>query len=340
MILPTGTRIRFIHTGAAGKMKGYLDNHMIEVELEDGSIIPAFINDVIDESTYNIQILKKAQIERGAPKKSGIIPIQDPNLYDHVLLIFIPSLTEGGILANYKIYIINGLTQDIFVDTSDQSIGFSQTSLLVKQKEGAPFGKMDNDLLNEQPKFEINVSWSLTDGSKVLYKSNIHLKAKNFFKKAKQLSLFEQPVYAFQLNDSTKLVKEQTDNLASHTQDLIERSKISKSNQNYRNVALNDVNAMAAFQPEIDLHIENLQKDADGMTNAQIIQIQLRHFDSYLNEAIRLGIDNFFVIHGIGKGKLKFEVEKRLAARREVDRFKNEFHTKYGFGATEVFLIK
>jgi dsDNA-specific endonuclease/ATPase MutS2 len=42
------------------------------------------------------------------------------------------------------------------------------------------------------------------------------------------------------------------------------------------------------------------------------------------------------VIHGLGKGKLKNEIATRLINHPEVKTFKNEYHPKYGFGATEI----
>ena len=42
------------------------------------------------------------------------------------------------------------------------------------------------------------------------------------------------------------------------------------------------------------------------------------------------------VIHGLGKGKLREEVMRLLREYKEVAHFKNEYHPKYGFGATEI----
>jgi dsDNA-specific endonuclease/ATPase MutS2 len=74
------------------------------------------------------------------------------------------------------------------------------------------------------------------------------------------------------------------------------------------------------------------------MTPAQILQLQLQVFEEYLNNAIRLGIPKVYIIHGLGKGRLRNDIQKRLSRNPYVRMFQNQHHHKYGFGATEVFL--
>ena len=63
--------------------------------------------------------------------------------------------------------------------------------------------------------------------------------------------------------------------------------------------------------------------------------LQLQKF---LDRAIRLGVPRIFVIHGLGEGKLREAIAARLKEHPDVVKFKNEFHHKYGYGATEVYL--
>ena len=74
-----------------------------------------------------------------------------------------------------------------------------------------------------------------------------------------------------------------------------------------------------------------------GLTNADIIKIQLNTLKHYLQLAIVHRQERMVVIHGLGKGKLREEVHAILKQTPEVTRFKNEWSGRYGFGATEVF---
>ncbi|MBK6949349.1 MAG: Smr/MutS family protein [Haliscomenobacter sp.] len=100
-----------------------------------------------------------------------------------------------------------------------------------------------------------------------------------------------------------------------------------------------EVREAAEFLPELDLHIEKLVNDPAHLSNAQIAQLQLKVFEDYMDKAIRLGLERVFIIHGLGKGRLKDMIASRLIRMPEVLTFKNEFHPKYGHGATEVIFL-
>jgi hypothetical protein len=88
---------------------------------------------------------------------------------------------------------------------------------------------------------------------------------------------------------------------------------------------------------ELDLHIEQLQPDLKGLKNIAILAIQLNEFQRYLELAIAHHQHSMIVIHGLGKGKLKEEIHAILKDTPEVERFANEYHPRYGYGATEIF---
>jgi hypothetical protein len=88
---------------------------------------------------------------------------------------------------------------------------------------------------------------------------------------------------------------------------------------------------------EVDLHIEALLDNKRGLSNAEIIKIQLDTLQRYLHLAIVHRQSSMIVIHGLGKGKLRDEVHMILKQTPEVGRFKNEWSGRYGFGATEVY---
>jgi dsDNA-specific endonuclease/ATPase MutS2 len=87
----------------------------------------------------------------------------------------------------------------------------------------------------------------------------------------------------------------------------------------------------------IDLHIEKLVDDFKGMTPGEILDIQLREFEKWLDKAKRNYLQQAWVIHGVGKGKLRDEVHEILRLRDGIRSFSQHYHPWYGNGATEVF---
>ena len=92
-----------------------------------------------------------------------------------------------------------------------------------------------------------------------------------------------------------------------------------------------------ANEMEIDLHIEELLDDYSRMSNAEIIQVQLRHFQQALDKAITERYRKLTVIHGVGNGRLKQEVRNIIAANSAL-RFYDGSYARYGFGATEIII--
>jgi hypothetical protein len=88
---------------------------------------------------------------------------------------------------------------------------------------------------------------------------------------------------------------------------------------------------------ELDLHFEQIAPGVTGLDPDAILKRQLQALEHNIHLAIAHRQERMVVIHGLGKGKLREEVHAFLKNVHEVNRFKNEWSGKYGFGATEVF---
>ena len=90
------------------------------------------------------------------------------------------------------------------------------------------------------------------------------------------------------------------------------------------------------FGEEIDLHVDSSQFKGGKKDNKYAIEFQLDALERSLDDAIVKGKVEIRVIHGLGKGKLKDEVHRILARHPHVKSFKNEYHSRYGWGSTIV----
>jgi len=94
-------------------------------------------------------------------------------------------------------------------------------------------------------------------------------------------------------------------------------------------------NHRIAFR-EIDLHIEKLEKNSGDLSAAEILSIQIRHFEKAFDKAILDGVEKLIVIHGAGNGILRTEVQKRLSGNSQIKYFKDAQKERFGYGATEI----
>ncbi len=90
---------------------------------------------------------------------------------------------------------------------------------------------------------------------------------------------------------------------------------------------------------EVDLHIHQLVKNTKGMTNFEMLNIQLEAAKRQLEFAIRKRIQKVVFIHGVGEGILKEELYY-LFNRYENVKIYDADYQKYGMGATEVYIYQ
>jgi len=90
---------------------------------------------------------------------------------------------------------------------------------------------------------------------------------------------------------------------------------------------------------EIDLHIHKLVKSSKGMSNYDMVTLQLETAKRQLDFAISKRIPKVVFIHGVGQGVLKEELTY-LFGRYDNLRISDADYKKYGLGAMEVYIIQ
>jgi len=87
---------------------------------------------------------------------------------------------------------------------------------------------------------------------------------------------------------------------------------------------------------EVDLHINELVDSTAGMSNADMLQLQMDTFHKILGENKNKKGQKIVFIHGKGEGVLRSEIEKQLRSRYKSYYFQDASFREYGFGATMV----
>lgn len=87
----------------------------------------------------------------------------------------------------------------------------------------------------------------------------------------------------------------------------------------------------------VDLHIGQLVDSFRGLTNFEMLEIQLQKVKDEMDLAIEEKRNRLVFIHGHGSGKLKSEMTKVLRSYKSIEIYDASFQ-KYKLGATEVRL--
>ncbi len=323
-----GDKILLKQSGEEGHVTDYINKEMIEVEV-NGTRFPVYINE-IDHPYLKWFTEKKAKKE---PVYSEQLPVEKvafrkPRLAKGIYLSFVPVFkTEEmeDIVDHVKIHLINEMPHPVkFV----YDVQLLQASEFKHEGTLHAFGdiylhKIAYADMNDQPRF----NWQLTDTTnKDLAPADgvLRIRPQKLFEHINDVLHKGTPTFSYLLTSEflpPKKVKKE------HYIPTVKPDYITGTN----------ISKLEKPKTEVDLHIEALVGDADGMSNAEIIKIQLDALQRYLQLAIVNKQERMVAIHGLGKGKLKDEVHKILKNTPEVFIFTNEWHGRYGFGATEIY---
>lgn len=109
-----------------------------------------------------------------------------------------------------------------------------------------------------------------------------------------------------------------------------------KSASKKRNFTAEKRSKKDEFVLEVDLHIEKLIPSSKGMTNFDILNIQMEEVKRKVEFCIKNRLPKLVLIHGVGEGVLKSEIDFFLGRYDNLS-FQDASYRKYGIGATEVY---
>ncbi len=346
-LLGIGTKVKFLTTPDSGVIIEKLGDGMVMVKLDDFDMdIPAFEEDLVRSEDFLSQNVVAPPTPKVKPSPPPLyLPLSiKPVLTDSgIQLAFEPIKKVSGDVDKFIIYLLNDTRFDIVFSLDFlvfDDVEWSKNGVL-KAVQFEKMGEVSFDVVNDLPQLDVTIKPITTQGSDETFTKTLKIKPKQFIKNYKLSQFLNREVHLFpvfeKLENKTASPKQ---DLTTYTSDLLKTAK--QKSKGASDLRLFDpvpnVNEYASFVPEIDLHIEMLHSDPHHLTNEEIVGVQIKSFESFLAKAIRLNVPKVYVIHGIGKGRLRDLIAARLKRNPNILMFKNEYHEKYGFGATQVWL--
>lgn len=368
-----GDKIRFRYTGVVAEiLEDYLDGSYAVWIPSDQEESVAFAEDIVLERNFNkIEVsdqqkqLKKPlkgpsteelfyspkeleakrlkAFQKSAPKSNkGTInnsAAEQDEVFSPPPIVMSPPQGLGIFLAfyptsasAYTIYLVNDTATSFgFIfklwlsDRVEQ--GFNK---IIPANTFFPIGTLEREQFNDRP--SIKFSCPSFNFSKTL-----KLKYTKFLRQQRVIPLMGIETHGYlianKLNYPSKTAQP---SLQDYTQlQQQEQAWLKPAKRWRRQFNLMDV---ASFEPELDLHAERLVADTSEFSSAELYTLQLEILQEFIDRAIHLEVREVYIIHGVGKGKLRAGVEQYLLFHDAVKVYRNEFHEKYGFGATYVQL--
>lgn len=343
MLITDGTRVKHKITGDSGVVVKVINQDMVAVLTDDGQMeIPMYLDDL---EKIEVSSSVKGKIVKG--KNITIEKRIDPTTKPQYTILKSLGIQVGFETTesetSYNVYLFNDTKYDVVFECSLKKGDkvFLENSGKLENMSMMNIGEMRRDALSDQPHLFLSCREISTEGLSEEFTETIKIKPQQFFKKIKTAPFLDKEVYLYRMIESfqdkmSELKNEE--NLKDYTARKIEELEEEKSDVNYVKFDTTNLEEVAHFSNELDLHIEELETNHYKLNNQQKLHIQLAAFDEYIERAVRIGVERVFIIHGVGKGRLKNDISQRLHDNPYVLKFVNEFHPSYGWGATEVFL--
>jgi len=337
MKFQVGDKVLVLHSNEEGEVVDIINPKMVMVEVR-GVKFPAY-TDQLDFPYFKRFSEKKLFTEEKKPKqyidtvaKEKKKPVQ--KVVDGVWITFVPVLDtdEFGddVVDSLKVHLVNRTeTGYEFTYTLNYS---GEPEFQLKNQVHAfedfyihdvPFENM-----NDNPTFGFDFALITPDKKKAEhYESSVKLKPKQVFAKIEALKQKGEATFSYKLFD--------------HYPDRIEPDYVDMSKLSAAGFKVYPASSarqhLEPYKYEVDLHAEKLADNYKSLSNFEILTLQLKTLEKYLDLAVAHHQPSMIAIHGVGSGKLRDEIHEVLRLRRDVKSFFNRYHPKYGYGATEIF---
>jgi hypothetical protein len=338
-----GDKVRFLNETGEGTFVRSSGGGMAIVEVEDGFEYPFPLNQLVPVTSHErVPRLDLPKAVQETATTSAVREVINPGFPDGVFLVFQPQNQKMPSAGPIDVYVLNRSNYHIF--------------FTVSLKDGRDWICIQSGMLGPGRKAEVDTltpsdidEWGQAKTDVLFYSDEpyehqaplsnvIKLRGVKFMKDSSYQShlltdlkcyvaeialIGNEPVAddkPFVSNDDIKRMLELKERVST-------AKKISVPHQKHQ-----------ALEKEVDLHIEELLDNWSGMTNAQLLDVQLRTVQKELDAAIAAHMRRVVFIHGVGNGRLKTEVRKVLSTYKGI-RIHDGSFARYGFGATEVEIL-
>jgi hypothetical protein len=304
----------------------------LEVEDHTGSSFLVDSDDVLTEEEYHFEMLEKPS----KPATESLANEPEQKLgFDELsagFYILLKPSDNQPISEEYQCWLLN---TSVFMCSFHATLFTLDAEPFIEESildNSAPFMfcEVYKEDIGSQARIDLNVEFEIPGSKKTKHSLRFKLQPKKILESPLRKGGDGSEYKIFQMLSLEQILPPESPKwtLASSA------SKKSKAQGNY--FPLIDIQSKAAFSLDLDLHAEKIMHNHKSSSQKDIVERQMKVFEQYIQDALRHGIDRVFIIHGIGAGKLKERIHQRLDQMHFVSKFKNEFHPKYGWGATEV----
>jgi hypothetical protein len=331
-----GDKVLVLHSEEEGEVTEIINNKMVMVDVR-GVKFPAYIDQLdfpyfkrFTEKKLFPEKKRKIYIDQLSTEKKGAVAKVADGVWLTLLPVFDTDEFGDEVVEELKVHLVNNSIHGYQFTYHLNYFGKEAFELKNDVFSFQDFYLHDVPFenLNDNPVFEFDFTLLSPDKNKAAhYETSMKLKPKQVFAKIEEIKKKGGANFSYKLFDHYpgKAVEEKIEvsNLSAAGYKIYEASKARQHLQ------------QAKY--EVDLHIEKLSDNWKSMSNFEILTLQLQFLEKYIDINTSHRLPSMVAIHGVGSGKLRDEIHEILRLRREVKSFVNQYDSRYGYGATEIF---
>jgi hypothetical protein len=334
-----GDKIMVLATGERGSVVEWIDKIMLLIEV-GGISFPVYADQIdfpyFQDFTAPKEFKKKSSLAKAEP------PRKEKNVQrfierDGVWLSFYPVLDkdvfDDDIISYYRLYVLNHTDDDLVFELSIYYGSKKEIDMRnsIRALDEMYLFDLPFENLNDQPRLDFDFSLVSLDKKRVgHFEVQFKPKPKQIFKLSEEVQKEQKASFNISLFE-TYPVKEPE-------QDRFDINRLSAAG--FKVYPADKIKAnLPARRTLIDLHADKLSDQHERLSPVQILDMQLKAFEKFYEEALSHNLQEITVIHGIGTGKLKDEIHELLRHKKDVKSFVNRLHHLYGYGATEIYIL-
>lgn len=310
-----GDQVRLLRGTEEGRIVNIKKNNIVEIEIEEGFIIPALKNEVVIIDKSEAESFK---LDESIPKEA-LQQKKSEEISEGIYL----GLKESDDSA-YTTYLINQTDCILLyiIGQHDKRHINGKAYGICERYDAKKIGSITSSIFNEAKRLSIQIIHYQDQArvNKLPLITELFLKREHLQKKVYITSISEE-VYLINIEESDQ----------KEFDPIVLRDKMMESSAE---MGQKKDSEKKLTEQTIDLHVDTL---TSGLKPSEALEYQLNEFEKAFDNALVMNLQKLKIIHGVGSGILRNEIHKRLGRKTEVKFYEDADKERFGFGATIIY---
>ena len=344
-MIKIGDKVKFLDDVGGGIVTGFTGKNMAVVENEDGFEIPYPVSMLInvDDPSLSGTGKKREEVKNESLQKSAVDREMQGRITEgkdspDFYFCFVPSDSKNPLAGDIELIFVNDSNYTLLMRYSHLRNELFSTKFygVIASNSKKILESIGQHDLGELPDYIFQFIYFRDNEKEVrqpVYKK-IRMSPVKFYK--------EKSYQSSRFFDRQAMIIQVTENIMQSELNLLSDDDFKKVLRNKE--AKPERKKVSVIKPpeviEVDLHITELIDSTSGLSNKEMLDIQIDKVEREMKAAIEAKAKRIVFIHGVGQGVLKIEISRLLKSKFPKYSFHDASFKEYGYGATMVILRK